>query len=38
MDEDASDIVLEATCLASNIKKEVVGFLDYFIFFLRKYF
>jgi hypothetical protein len=37
MDEDASHIVLEITCLAFNIKKEVIRFLDYFIFFLRKY-
>jgi hypothetical protein len=37
MDEDASHIVLELTCLASNIKNEVVGVLDYFILFRRKY-
>ncbi len=36
MEEDAS-VVLELTCLISNIKKEVARVLNYFPSFLRKY-
>ncbi len=36
MDEDASYIVLEVTCLASNIKKEVVGGFGLFYFLSKK--
>ncbi len=36
MEEDGN-VVYELSCLASNIKKEVVYVLDYFLFFLKKY-
>jgi hypothetical protein len=36
MEEDAS-VVLELTCLISNIKKEVARVLNYFLYFLKKY-
>ncbi len=36
MEEDAS-VVLELTCLVSNIKKEFARVLNSFLFFLRKY-
>jgi len=36
MEEDGN-VVYELSCLASNIKKEVVGVLDSFLSFLKKY-
>jgi hypothetical protein len=36
MEEDGN-IVYELSCLASNIKKEVVQVLDFFLSFLKKY-
>ncbi len=36
MEEDAN-VVSQLSCLASNIKKEVVGVLDSLISFLKKY-
>jgi hypothetical protein len=35
MREDAN-VVFELSCLVSNIKKEVVGVLDFFFSFLKK--
>jgi hypothetical protein len=36
MEED-ENVVYELSCLASNIKKEVVQVLDYFLSFLKKF-
>ncbi len=36
MDEDVS-VVLNLTCLISNIKREIVGSLNSFLSFLTKY-
>jgi hypothetical protein len=35
--EENANVVFELSCLTSNIKKEVVGVLDFFLSFLRKY-
>jgi hypothetical protein len=35
--EEKANVVFELSCLASNIKKEVVGVLDFFLPFLKKY-
>jgi hypothetical protein len=34
--EKYANVVFELSCLASNIKKQVVGVLDYFLSFLKK--
>jgi hypothetical protein len=36
MEEDGN-VVYELSCLASNIKKEVIKVLDYFLSFFKKY-
>jgi hypothetical protein len=36
MEEDAN-VVFELSCFASNMKKEIVGVLDHFISFFKKY-
>jgi len=36
MEEDAN-VVFELSCLASNIKEEVVAILSYFLSFLKNY-
>jgi hypothetical protein len=36
MDKDVS-VVFKLTCLVSNNKREIVGSLDIFLSFLRKY-
>ncbi len=36
MEEDGN-VIYELSCLASNIKKKVVGVLDSFLSFLKKY-
>jgi len=36
MEEDAN-VVFELSCLVSNMKKEIVGVLDSFISFFKKY-
>jgi hypothetical protein len=35
--EKDGNVAYELSCLASNIKKEVIQILDYFLSFLRKY-
>jgi hypothetical protein len=36
MEEDAN-VAIDISCLTFHIKKEVVGVLDYFLSFLRRY-
>jgi hypothetical protein len=36
MEEDAN-VAIDISCLVFHIKKEVVGVLDYFLSFLRRY-
>jgi hypothetical protein len=35
--EENANVVFELSCLVSNIKKEFVEVLDFFLSFLRKY-
>jgi hypothetical protein len=35
--EKYTNVFFELSCLASNIKKKVVGVLDFFLSFLKKY-
>jgi hypothetical protein len=35
--EEVGNVVYELSCLATNITKEVVHALDFFLFFLKKY-
>lgn len=35
--EEATNVAIDISCLVFHIKKEVVGVLDYFLSFLRRY-